>query len=63
MSTLQDIRHALRLLRRTPTVTVVALLSISIGVGAASVVFAAIQSVLIEPFPYSRPGELLQDSQ
>jgi len=55
-----DIRHAARLLRRTPTVAVVAVLSVAISVGATSVVFAAIKSVLIEPFPYLRPGELLQ---
>jgi hypothetical protein len=60
MLTLQDIRHALRLLGRAPAVTFVAVLSVAISVGAASVVFAAIKSVLIEPLPYSRPGELVQ---
>ncbi len=60
MLTLQDIRHALRLLRRAPTVTIVAVLSVAISVGATSVVFAAIKSVLIEPLPYFRPGELVQ---
>jgi len=60
MPALQDIRHAVRLLRRTPTVSVVAILSVAISVGATSVVFAAIKSVLIEPFPYLRPRELVQ---
>jgi hypothetical protein len=60
MLTIQDIRHALRVLRSAPTATFVAVLSIAISVGAASVVFAAIKSVLIDPLPYSRPGELVQ---
>jgi hypothetical protein len=57
---LQDIRLALRLFGRTPSVTGVILLSIALSVGATSVVFAAIKSVLIDPLPYARPGELVQ---
>ena len=55
-----DLRHALRLLRRSRTVTVLALLSIAITVGATAVVFAAVKSVLIEPLPYAKAGELVQ---
>jgi hypothetical protein len=60
MSILQDVRLAFRLLRRTPVATGIALLSIALGVGATAVVFAAIKSVLIDPLPYARPGELVQ---
>jgi predicted permease len=60
MSVLQDIRLALRLLRRTPSVTGIALLSIALSVAATAVVFAAIKSVLIDPLPYARTGELVQ---
>jgi putative ABC transport system permease protein len=60
MSTLQDIRLALRLFRRSPVHTGIALLSIALSVGATAVVFAAIKSVLIDPLPYARPGELVQ---
>src|SRR5258708_7648233 len=56
----QDIRIALRLLRRTPNLTAVALLSIAITVGATAVVFTAVKSVLIEPLPYRDPGRLVQ---
>jgi putative ABC transport system permease protein len=45
---------------RTPAVTLIAILSIAIGAGAASVVFAAVKAVLIEPFPYSHPEALVQ---
>jgi len=60
MSALQDIRLACRLLRRTPALTGVAVFSIAVSVGATAVVFTAIKSVLIEPLPYSRAGELVQ---
>jgi putative ABC transport system permease protein len=57
---LHDIRHAFRLLLRTPAITAVALLSIAITIGATAVVFTAIKSVLINPLPYSKPAELVQ---
>jgi predicted permease len=52
--------HALRNFRRTPGFTAIALLSIAISIGATAVVFTAIKSVLIEPFPYANAGELVQ---
>ena len=60
MSVLGDIRLAFRLFRRTPALTVIALLSIALSVGATAVVFTAIKSVLIDPLPYARAGELVQ---
>ncbi len=60
MSVLQDIRLALRLFRRTPVPTGIALLSIALSVGATAVVFAAIKSVMIDPLPYARASELVQ---
>src|SRR5436305_11084415 len=60
MSLLQDIRLALRILRRTPVPTLVALLSIVLSVGATAVVFTAVKSVLLDALPYARPAELVQ---
>src|ERR1700688_1644745 len=60
MSVWQDIRLALRLFWRTPALTGIALLSISLSVGATAVVFAAVKSVLIDPLPYARASELVQ---
>jgi hypothetical protein len=57
---LGDIRLALRLFRRTPVPTAIALVSIALSVGATAVVFAAVKSVLIDPLPYARAGELVQ---
>src|SRR5438445_319852 len=56
----QDIRLTFRQLRRAPSLAAIALLSIALSVGATSVVFTAIKSVLLNPLPYSRTDELLQ---
>lgn len=60
LSILRDIRLAFRLLRRAPSFTVVALLSIAVSVGATAVVFTAVKSVLLDPLPYARQSELVQ---
>jgi hypothetical protein len=57
---LRDVLLAFRLLRRTPLVTGTALLSIALSIGATAVVFTAIKSVLLNPLPYTRAGELIQ---
>jgi predicted permease len=56
----RDLRHAVRLLSRTPALTATALLSIAITIGATAVVFTAVKSVLIEPLPYANAGQLVQ---
>jgi len=54
-----DVRLALRLLRRAPGVTAVAVLSTALSVGAMAAVFTAVRAVLIKPLPYARPDELV----
>jgi predicted permease len=60
MPILSDLRLAFRLWRRAPAVTVIAVLSIAVSVGAVSTVFAAVEAVLLRPLPYARPSELMQ---
>src|SRR5579883_1300634 len=60
MSLISDIRQALRIFRRSPGLTAVALCSIAITVGATAVVFAAVKSVLLDPLPYQDPDALVQ---
>src|SRR5262245_58824612 len=60
MSFLHDIRLALRLFWRTPSVTAIVLVSIAFSVGASAVIFTAVKAVLIDPLPYARPAELVQ---
>jgi putative ABC transport system permease protein len=54
-----DLRYAARRLRRTPGFTVVAVLTIAIGIGATTAIFGAINPILIEDLPYHEPGRIM----
>ena len=60
MPLVNDLRLALRLFRRNPSTTAMALVSIVLSVAASSVVFAAVRSVLLTPLPYPHPEQLVQ---
>src|SRR6476646_8639459 len=54
----QDLGYAVRAFRRSPAFTLVALLSLTLGIGATTAIFSVIYGVLISPYPYARPGEI-----
>jgi predicted permease len=57
---LLDVRYALRVLRRSPAFTVVALLTLMLGIGANVVVFGVLNAILLQPFGVSDPQSLYQ---
>jgi putative ABC transport system permease protein len=56
---LNDIRYAIRVLIKNPGFSLVAILSLALGIGANTAIFSMINSLLFAPLPVARPAELV----
>jgi len=56
----QDLQHALRAIRRTPTLSVVVTLALALGIGATTALFGVVDALFLSPFPYMSPAAVVR---
>jgi len=60
---LQDLQYAFRQLRKNPGFAAVTVLTLALGIGVNAAMFAVIDGVLLRPFPFPKPNQIVQMSE
>jgi hypothetical protein len=56
---LQNLRHGLRMMRKSPGITAAVLLTLALGIGATTAIFTGDYATLLAPLPYEKPEQLV----